>query len=447
MRLRKVLIANRGEIALRIVRACADEDVRSVVATSEVDWDSLPARLADERVCIGPAAAAKSYLSVGSVMSAAIATGCDAIHPGYGFLSERPELPEACDRLGLRFVGPSAEAIRRGGDKVIAREIARAAGVPVGGDAQALEDSSAAATRAQELGYPLLIKAAAGGGGRGMVLVRDPDELRSSFDRASGEAQAAFGDGRVYLERYLDDARHVEVQILADAHGGVVALGDRDCSCQRRYQKVVEEAPAASVGDETHARLAESARSLARALDYVGAGTVEFLVDRSTQDIVFLEMNTRVQVEHPVTEAVTGVDIVREQLRIAAGERLSIGQEAVSIDGHAIECRLNAEDPARGFAPDPGTVQEWILPQGDGIRVDTHIQVGSRIPPHYDSLLAKLIVHGPDRASAIERTERALQHLRVGGIITNAELLRSIVRHPDFRADRINTRWLEQELT
>lgn len=446
MKLRKVLVANRGEIALRVVRACADEGIRSVVATSEADWDTLAAKLADERVCIGPAAAAESYLNVGKVVAAAIATGCDAIHPGYGFLSERPELPEECAKHGITFVGPTPDAIRRGGDKVTARELAREAGVPVSGDAEALSDADAAAARAEEIGYPVLIKAAAGGGGRGMVLAHDSDEIRKSFARASGEAEAAFGDGRVFLERYFGDARHVEVQILADTHGNVVALGDRDCSCQRRYQKVVEEAPAASIGEATHAKLAESAKALAKTLDYVNAGTVEFLVDNDTEDITFLEINTRVQVEHPVTEEVTGIDIVREQLRIAAGEPLSFTQDDVQIDGHAIEVRINCEDPARDFMPTPGLIEEWVMPQGAEVRVDSHCFAGYTVPPFYDSMLAKVIVHGPDRTTAIDRMLTALQRMRVGGITINVELLEQILRHPDFRGDRVNTRWLENEL-
>jgi acetyl-CoA carboxylase biotin carboxylase subunit len=446
LRIRKVLIANRGEIALRIARGCSDAGIQTVLVTSQADYDSLPAKLADERVCIGPPPSSQSYLSIPSVIAAAILTGCDAIHPGYGFLAERPELPEACEQHGIVFVGPTADTIRRGGDKVQARDIARGLGIPVGGVAEALDDVEAACRAADGVGYPVLIKAAAGGGGRGMVLVDDAAEMAESFERASGEALAAFGDGRVYVERYLGDARHVEVQILADVHGNVVAVGDRDCSCQRRYQKVVEEAPAASIGPAVRRRLAEAAVALATALGYRGAGTVEFLVERDSDDFVFLEMNTRIQVEHPVTEMVTGVDIVREQLRIAAGEPLSAAALAAVTTGHAIECRINAEDPARGFSPTPGLIEEWVLPQGADIRVDTHCHEGYVVPPYYDSLLAKVIVHGPDRRTAIERMRAALDHVQVGGIATNLELLKSILGHPDFQADRINTRWLEHEL-
>ena len=445
MGLRKVLIANRGEIALRIVRACADEAIRSVVATSQVDWDSLPARTADERVNIGPAAAAQSYLSVSAVIAAALATGCDAIHPGYGFLAECAELAQACVAHGLVFVGPSADTIRRGGDKIRAQRIARAAGVPISGDAAVLSDVDAAVEAAAQLGYPVLIKAAAGGGGRGMVLGQNAAEVRSALPRARAEAQAAFGDGRVYLERFVADARHVEVQILADQHGNVVVLGDRDCSCQRRYQKVIEEAPAPGIAPATREKLAEAAIAVARALDYVNAGTVEFLVDRGSEEFVFLEVNTRVQVEHPVTEEVTGFDIVREQLRIAAGEKLSV-PAAVRVAGHAIECRINCEDPERDFIPTPGRIEQWLVPSGDDIRIDSHCFAGYPVPPHYDSLLGKIIVRGVDRETAVDRMLWALDHMCVAGVTTNIAFLKSVIGHPDFRAHRINTRWLETRL-
>ena len=445
-RISRVLVANRGEIALRIVRACADEGLSSVVVVSEADVDSLPAQLADEWVCIGPAAAAQSYLSVSAIIAAAVATGCDAIHPGYGFLSERVALAEACERHGLRFVGPSVEAIRQGGDKVVARTLAQSLGIPVSGGADAIDDAEEGARLADDLGYPVLIKAAAGGGGRGMVLVHSAEDLQTSFARASSEAFQAFGDGRVYIERYLADARHVEVQVLGDDYGAVVHLGDRDCSCQRRYQKIVEEAPASEVSPAISARLASAATALAAALAYSGAGTVEFLVDRATEEFVFLEMNTRIQVEHPVTELVTGVDIVREQLRIAGGAPLSFAQEAVTVSGHAVECRINAEDPAQDFRPMPGRIVEWVMPQGVDVRVDSHCFAGYTIPPFYDSLMGKLIAHGPDRATAIRRMESALERVRISGVTTNLALLQEIVGNPDFRAGRLNTRWLETEL-
>jgi acetyl-CoA carboxylase biotin carboxylase subunit len=442
--LTKVLVANRGEIAVRIVRACFDEGIRSVVAYSEADRDSLAVRLADEAVCIGPAAAAKSYLSVPAVISAALLTGCNGLHPGYGFLSERPQLAEACTAHGITFVGPPAEAIRRGGDKIEARELAAKLGIKVNGGSGAVDDP-AAAVAAAEGEYPVLLKAAAGGGGRGMALAYSREELLEAFGRASTEAEAAFGDGRVFIERYIGNARHVEVQILADSWGNVLHLGDRDCSYQRRYQKLIEEAPAVAVRPELRAELAEAAVALARGLDYVGAGTVEFLVDQDRGDYAFLEINTRIQVEHPVTEAVTGVDLVRAQLQIASGAPLTLRQEDIRISGHAIECRINAEAPDRGFLPSPGQVSVWRAPQGEGVRVDSHVYEGYRIPPNYDSLLGKLIVHGADRAGAVALLDRALAKFEVAGVDTTLPLHRAIATHPDFRENRVNIRWLESE--
>ncbi len=442
--LRKVLVANRGEIALRVIRACAAEGVRSVLTVSRADRDSLPARHADEVVEIGPATASRSYLSVGSVLGAALLTGCDGLHPGYGFLSERPELAEACARHQISFVGPPASAIRRGGDKIAARELARSLGIPVGAGSDVITTPGQAAGVAAEVGYPLLLKAAAGGGGRGMSRVWSPDELPAAVARASAEARAAFGDGRLYAEHYVTNARHVEVQILADSHGAVIHLGDRDCSCQRRYQKLVEEAPATAVPDGLRRQIADAAVTLMRALGYVGAGTVEFLVDEIAGTFSFLEVNTRVQVEHPVTEMVTGVDIVREQLRIAAGEPLSLTQDDVRLTGHAIEFRVNAEDPDDGFRPAPGPIEVWNAPTGPGVRVDTHCFGGYQVPPHYDSLLAKLICHGADRDAALALADQALGDFEVSGVATTLPLHRRLVRHPDVRGHRVITRWLEQ---
>jgi acetyl-CoA carboxylase biotin carboxylase subunit len=442
--LKRVLVANRGEIALRVIRACFDEGVRSVLTVSEADRDSLPARAADEVVVVGPAAAARSYLNVGSVIGAALLTGCDGLHPGYGFLSERPELAEACERHGVRFIGPPADTIRRGGDKIAARELARSLGIPVGAGSGSVADAQAAAAVAAEVGYPVLLKAAAGGGGRGMLRVDAPGELADAVGRASAEALAAFGDGRLYVEHYVADARHVEVQVLADMQGNVVHLGDRDCSYQRRYQKLVEEAPATAVPAGLRARIADAAVTLMRALDYVGAGTVEFLVDSRAGTFSFLEVNTRVQVEHPVTEMVTGVDIVREQLRIAAGEALSVKQEDVRFDGHAIEFRVNAEAPLDGFAPSPGLITTWVPPTGSSVRTDTHCYPGYRVPAHYDSLLAKLICHAPARDEALALAGRALDAFHVEGVDTTLPLHRALVRHPDVLAHRANTRWVEQ---
>jgi acetyl-CoA carboxylase biotin carboxylase subunit len=444
--LHRVLVANRGEIAVRVIRACADEGIESVVAVSEADRDSRAALVADRAVCIGPASAASSYLDIPRVVAAALGTACDAIHPGYGFLSERPELPEACADNGLVFVGPSADTIRRGGDKAAARQLAASLGIPVGAGSDTIADAGTAHEVADRVGYPVVLKAAAGGGGRGMVLVESADEIESAFEGASREAQAAFGDGRMYLERFITRARHVEVQVLADTHGTVVHLGERDCSAQRRYQKLVEEAPATAVPLDVRQALREAAVELARALDYVGAGTVEFVVDAETGDYAFLEVNTRVQVEHPVTEMVTGIDIVRAQLQIAGGRPLPFSQDDVRLDGHAVEVRVNAEDPYRGFAPGPGTVRRWVEPVGGGLRIDTHCFGGYRIPPHYDSLLAKVIAHGGDREEALRRLDRGLRKLVVEGVPTTVPMLLAVIEAPEFRAGTHHTRWVEQEL-
>jgi acetyl-CoA carboxylase biotin carboxylase subunit len=444
--IRRVLVANRGEIAVRIVGACRQEGIEAIVAVSEADHDSLAARLATDVVHIGPASPAQSYLRVEQIVAAALLTSCDAVHPGYGFLSERADLAEACVAHGLVFVGPSADTIRRGGDKVEARRVARAAGVPTGAGSDAVSGADAARAIADDVGYPILLKAAAGGGGRGMVRVDGPGELGARFATASGEADAAFGDGRVYVERYIENARHVEVQLLGDQHGSIVHLGDRDCSTQRRFQKLVEEAPATVLSIDLRERLADAAVALGRRLAYRGAGTVEFLVDLDRSEFSFLEINTRVQVEHPVTEMVTGVDIVRQQLRLAGGESLSFGQDDVVVRGHAIECRINAESVADGFLPSPGTISRWHAPTGDHVRVDTHAYAGCEISPYYDSLIAKLIVIGADRAAAIKASLHALDEFEIEGVETTRDLQRAVLSHDDFRNDAINTRWLETTL-
>lgn len=444
MSLRRVLVANRGEIAVRIIRACADEGLETVVAVSAADVESLPAFLADRAVVIGPASAAESYLDVDRVLAAAVNTGCDALHPGYGFLSERPELAAACEEHGVVFVGPSAEMIQRGGDKVVARELARGLGVPVGAGSESVASGEEAAEVAAEVGYPVILKAAAGGGGKGMVLVHDPAEVAAQFEAASLSALSAFGDGRVYVERYITNARHVEVQILADRAGNVVHLGERDCSYQRRYQKLVEEGPASDLPDALRAGLHDAAVAIARELKYVGAATVEFVVDLDTRDFSFLEINTRVQVEHPVTEMITGVDIVREQLRVAGGAPLSFRQDDVALSGHAIECRVNAEVPEEGFRPSPGRLERWVAPPGTYVRVDTHCYPGYLVPPYYDSLLAKVIAWGADRDEAVRRMDHALAHLRVEGVATTVPFHQAVIRHPDFVARRVNTRWVEE---
>jgi acetyl-CoA carboxylase biotin carboxylase subunit len=444
MALRRVLVANRGEIAVRIIRACHALGLEAVAAVSVADRDSLPARLADRAVCIGPARAADSYLNVRALIAAAQGTGADALHPGYGFLAESPELAEACVEHGIVFVGPSPRCLRAMGHKLEARALAQRLGVPtVPGSLQAATLDEARA-HAAALGFPLLLKAAAGGGGRGIKIVADAAALPGQFELAAAEARAAFGDGTLYLERYVANARHVEVQVLGDRFGRVIALGERDCSLQRRYQKLVEEAPAPGLAPATRAGLAEAALRLATALQYESAGTVEFLVDRDTGAFYFLEMNTRIQVEHPVTEMVYGVDLVQWQLRIAGGEPLAPELAAARPSGHAIECRINAESPAHGFRPCPGTLTRWEPPAGPGIRVDTHCYAGYTVPPYYDSLLAKLIVHAADRAAAVARLRAALDRFVVEGIDTTIPFLRELIGDPDYAAGRFNTRWVEQ---
>jgi acetyl-CoA carboxylase biotin carboxylase subunit len=442
--LKRVLVANRGEIAVRIVRACFDEAIESVVAVSAADRDSLAARSADRAVVIGPASASESYLSVERVVSAALATGCDAIHPGYGFLSERPELADACEEHGLVFVGPPGEVMRRSGDKLSARAVARDLGIPTSTGSPSLDDlEQAVAYAAEGADFPYVLKASAGGGGRGMTVVRDLGELRRGFEVARQEALAAFGDGTVYLERYVERARHVEVQILADRHGHVVHLGERDCSVQRRHQKLIEEAPAAGLDPALVERIRSAAVELAAGVGYIGAGTVEFLVDVERGAFTFLEVNARVQVEHPVSEMVTGIDIVRRQLRIAAGEPLDFTQDDVAVDGHSIECRINAEDPDAGFRPCPGRLTDWVVPSGEGIRVDTFAHVGAVVAPYYDSMIAKLIVHARDRPQALDLMRRALARMHVSGVTTTISVHEAILRHPDFSRAPVTTGWLE----
>ncbi|HEX8754297.1 MAG TPA: biotin carboxylase N-terminal domain-containing protein [Solirubrobacterales bacterium] len=445
MALRRVLIANRGEIAVRVIRACFDEGIESVLAVSAADRGSLGAQLADRVVAIGPAAAAESYLDVDRVIAAAKIAECDGLHPGYGFLSERVELSEACAEEGIAFVGPSPEAMRRSGDKATARALARELGVPVneGSDVLASEDEARAA--AEAVGYPVLLKAAGGGGGRGMRQVEGPEQLAGAWAAASGEAEAAFGDGRIFVERYVRHARHVEVQVIGDGRGGAIHVGHRDCTLQRRYQKLIEEAPAYGLPPELDATLTESAVRMIGALDYAGAATCEFLVDPDRGSAGFLEINARLQVEHPVSEMVSGVDIVREQLRIASGEGLSVTQDDVHIRGHAIEVRINAESPERDFAPTPGRVETWVVPVGTDVRVDTACFPGWSVPPYYDSLLAKLVVGGVDRADALERTRRALRHLRVEGVETTAGFALDVLERPEVIEGRVHTRWVEEE--
>jgi acetyl-CoA carboxylase biotin carboxylase subunit len=444
--LRRVLIANRGEIAVRILRACFDEGLETVLAVSEADRDSLGAQLADRTVCIGPASAAESYLDLDRVVAAAVVTGCDALHPGYGFLSERPELPAACAEAGVAFVGPSEDAMRRSGDKSTARALARELGIAIGDGSDVLDTEADVRAAADAVGYPVLLKAAGGGGGRGMRLVEDAAALSGAWAAASREAHQAFGDGRVFLERFVRRARHVEVQVLGDGDGNVIHLGHRDCSLQRRYQKLIEEAPAGGLTPALDAAITDAAVRLIGALDYQGAATCEFLVDAERDTHAFLEINARLQVEHPVTEMVTGIDIVREQLRIAGGAPLSLGQDDVAVAGHAIEVRINAERPENGFLPAPGRLTRWVAPVGSDVRVDTACFPGWSIPPHYDSLLAKVVAHGADRDAALRRIVAALRHLRVDGVPTTTGFALDVLQEPDVVAGRVHTRWLEEEL-
>ena len=436
-RIRRLLIANRGEIAARVVRTCSRLGIESVLAASDADLDSLPARLADRVVRLGPAPAAASYLDPAAVVRAARSVDADAVHPGYGFLSENPSLARACEAAGIVFVGPTPASLEAVGDKLTARRHALAAGLPVvpGGEAADLAGARAVAAA---VGYPLLVKAVGGGGGRGMQRVTDPAALAATLDLATSEAAAAFGDPRVYLERYVTSGRHVEVQVLGDGDRAV-ALGDRDCSVQRRYQKLLEEAPAPLLSDALRAEMAEAALRLARHLHYRGLGTVELLVDRERGTFYFLEMNARIQVEHPVTELVTGLDLVAEQLAVAEGRPLRLRQEDVVLTGHAIECRINAEEPAADFRPSPGRIDRVVLPVGEGIRVDTHVQGGSVVPPYYDSLLAKLVVHGRDRADALARTRAALALLRVDGVPTTVPVHEALLADAEFAAGGVDT--------
>jgi len=444
--IRKVLIANRGEIALRVLRACRELGIPAVVAYSEADRESLPVRLADEAICIGPAPAERSYNHIPAIISAAVVTGCDALHPGYGFLAENALLAEICEECGITFIGPRPQTLRALGDKAEARRLMQRAGLPiVPGSETPVRDASEARRIARKLGYPVLVKAAAGGGGRGMRIVREERELATALQVAQQEAQAAFGDPSVYLERYLERPRHVEVQILADQHGNIVAVGERDCSIQRRYQKLIEEAPAPDLSARVRDALHEAAVRGARAVGYVGAGTFEFLVDREGH-FYFTEANARLQVEHPVTEAVTGLDLVQWQLAIAAGERLALRERDLAPRGHAIEVRVTAEDPDRDFAPRPGRIEQLVWPGGPGIRVDSHAYAGYVVPPHYDSLLGKVIAWGLDRAQAIERLDRALRETIIDGVLTPIPLLRRILQHPDFRASRHTTTFLAEYL-
>ena len=444
--LKRVLIANRGEIAVRIIRACRELDIETVAVYSTADAQSLPVQLATRAVCIGPPRAADSYLNQTAVLTAAVESGCDGVHPGYGFLSENADFADLCARCGLKFIGPSGDVIRRMGNKAAARALMQSAGVPVvpGSDGP-VPDAETAAQVAEKIGYPVLLKASAGGGGRGMRRVYDPENLIPAFEEARAEAVACFGDGEMYLEKLILNPRHIEFQILADSQGNVVHLGERDCSIQRRNQKLMEESPSRALTDELRTRMGRDAVQAARACGYEGAGTVEFVLD-SAGNYYFIEMNTRIQVEHPITEMVTGLDLVREQLRIAAGLELPVQQEQVNLTGHAIEVRVNAEDPAHDFRPAPGVTRFLHLPGGCGVRVDTALYNGCELSPWYDSLAAKIIVHAPTRLQAIRRMRRALEELVVEGYPTGADLAHMILYHPDYLKGEYDTGFLEQNL-
>ena len=445
--LKRVLIANRGEIALRIQRACRDLDMETVAVYSQPDAEALHVQLATQAVCIGPARAADSYLNQDALLTVALATNCDGIHPGYGFLSENADFADACAREGLTFIGPSGDTIRKAGSKSAARDLMKAAGVPVtpgsDGPVSSVEDALAAAER---VGYPVLLKASAGGGGRGIRRCDSAEALPAAYAEAKVEARACFGDDEMYLEKLVLRPRHIEFQILADRHGNVIHLGDRDCSIQRRNQKLIEEAPARCLTPELRARMGDAAVRAAKAVGYEGAGTVEFLLDSDGEHFYFMEMNTRIQVEHGITELITGVDLVRQQLRVASGLPLDMTQADVSLTGHAIECRVNAEDPRQDFRPCPGTVEFLHFPGGAGVRVDSHLYNGCALPPFYDSLAAKLMVHAPTRLEAIRKMRRALEEFALEGFPTNAELSYQILYHPTFVRGGCTTAFLEEIL-
>jgi acetyl-CoA carboxylase biotin carboxylase subunit len=443
---RRILVANRGEIALRVIRACKDLGIEAVAVYSTADRDAPYLRLADEAVCIGPPPAAESYLNIARIISAAEITDAEAIHPGYGFLSEKAHFAEVCRDCRIEFIGPAPEATNRLGDKNSARKLAREANVPlVPGSPGLVNTEEEALALAHQMGYPVLIKASAGGGGKGMRVAHNDHGLRTGLVSARQEAEAAFKDGSVYLEKYIDRPRHVEVQLLGDRHGNVVHLWERECSLQRRHQKLVEESPAPNLPDSVRKKMCEAAVRLAKAAGYYSAGTCEFLVDQEN-NFYFIEVNARIQVEHPVTELVTGIDLVRQQIRIAAGEPLPFRQEDIVHRGSAIECRINAEDPAAGFRPSPGTITRWQPPGGPGVRLDSHVVTGYRVPPNYDSLIAKLLMYQPTRAEAIACMRRALDEFLVEGIATTIPLHREIVSNAHFLSGKVDTTFIERTL-
>ena len=442
----KILIANRGEIALRIIRAARELEVATVCVFSEADANAPWLELADERVCIGKGPSADSYLRIDRIISAAEMTNAQAIHPGYGFLAENAHFAEVCRDCEIEFIGPSPEAMERLGDKINCKRLAKKAGTPIfPGTDGAIEELDEAITIASEIGYPVIVKATAGGGGKGMRIARNASDLQSAVTAAQQEAIASFGNGAVYLEKFLENARHVEVQVLGDKHGNAVHLYNRDCTSQRRHQKLIEEGPAPGVDPQVRDRVCESAAELIREANYSGAATVEFLMNKE-QEFYMLEVNTRVQVEHPVTEMITGVDIVKESIRVAAGEPLSWKQEDIKVNGHAIECRLNAEDPSKNFMPQPGTIDTWEIAGGPGVRIESHVRAGYKIPPNYDSMIGKLIVHGRDRTEAIARMRAALGEMKIGPIATTIPLNQNLINQPAFINADFDINWVERYL-
>lgn len=444
MRFSKILIANRGEIALRILRTCEELGIATVAVHSTIDHHALHVQLADEAVCIGEPSSAKSYLNIPNIISAALTRNATAIHPGYGFLAENARFAEICADHDIAFIGPTPEAIRSMGDKSTAKETMQKVGVPtIPGSDGLVTSEKEAAKIASQIGYPVIIKATAGGGGRGMRLVRDPAELPKLFAAAQGEAEAAFGNPGVYLEKFIELPRHIEFQILADSHGNVIHLGERDCSIQRRHQKLLEESPSPALSSDLREKMGQAAVTAAQSIRYTGAGTVEFLLDKAG-NFYFMEMNTRIQVEHPVTEMVTGLDLIAEQIRIAQGEKLEFTQKQVQLRGHAIECRINAEDPDHNFRPCPGRISAYLPPGGNGVRIDSHVYTDYEIPPYYDSLIGKLIVWGPDRSSAIARMKRALREFAITGIPTTIGFHQKILETPEFIQGEVYTNFVEQ---
>ncbi len=442
----KVLVANRGEIALRVIRACQELDIQTVAVYSQADAESLHVKLADEQFCIGPPPSQRSYLHIPALISTAVVTGADAVHPGYGFLSENANFAEICKDHRIKFIGPSVHAINSMGDKASARETMKNAGVPcVPGSDGLVESDKEAFKLADEIGYPVIIKATAGGGGRGMRIANDSGQLGSAMSAARSEAQAAFGDGGVYIEKYLKPIRHIEIQVMADQHGNVIHLGERDCSVQRRHQKLIEESPSPALTPELRQQMGDAAVKAAKSIGYEGAGTVEFIW--CNNQFYFMEMNTRIQVEHPVTEMITGTDLIKEQIRVAAGLPLSLRQEDIVFRGHAIECRINAEDPDRNFLPSPGRIDAYIAPGGPGVRVDSHCYPGYKIPPYYDSLVSKLIVWGVDREEAIQRMQRALDEYAITGIKTTIPFHQNVLSHSVFQAGDVSTDFVEKFMT